>query len=156
MRLFFFFFFFLLFTATPAECESSQARGQITAAATAIPAACSNARSLTHWVRPGVKLASSEIQGWVLNLLSHNGNSQVLSADVYIFSHYLVITLLLWTMIYWIFGMCCALFVFNKSLSFLWGQEPCLLYFCPQSRQNALHIIKVGYGPMSMRLSQWW
>ena len=40
--------------------------------------ACSNARSLTHWERPGVeRMNESGIQdtSWVLNLLSHNGNT---------------------------------------------------------------------------------
>ena len=39
------------------------------------PAACSNARSLTHWARPGVESTSSERQCWLLNPLSQNGNS---------------------------------------------------------------------------------
>ena len=38
--------------------------------------ACGNAGFLTHWLRPGIKPASSQRQSWVLNLLSHNGNSQ--------------------------------------------------------------------------------
>ena len=36
----------------------------------------SNAGFLTHWVRPGMEFASSRIRSWVLNPLSHNGNSQ--------------------------------------------------------------------------------
>ena len=36
---------------------------------------CGNARSLTHWARPGIKSASSS--SWVLNPLSHNGNSPI-------------------------------------------------------------------------------
>ena len=35
-----------------------------------------NARSLTHWERPGIKPATSGRQHQVLNPLSHNGNSQ--------------------------------------------------------------------------------
>ena len=38
-------------------------------------AACGNAGSLTQWVRLGIKPVSSWILCWVLNLLSHNGNS---------------------------------------------------------------------------------
>ena len=38
-------------------------------------AACSHAGSLTHWMRPGIEPASLQGQHWVLNLLSHNGNS---------------------------------------------------------------------------------
>ena len=34
-----------------------------------------NTRSLTHWLRPGIKPASPLRQCLVLNLLSHNGNS---------------------------------------------------------------------------------
>ena len=41
--------------------------------------ACSNHRSLTHWVKPEIELASSWILCWVHNLLSHNGNSPKLS-----------------------------------------------------------------------------
>ena len=37
--------------------------------------ACGNARSLTHCGRPGIKPSSSQTLCWVLNLLSHNGNS---------------------------------------------------------------------------------
>ena len=36
-------------------------------------AACSSAGSLTHWMRPGIKPASSQRECWVLNMLSHNG-----------------------------------------------------------------------------------
>ena len=38
--------------------------------------ACSNARSVTYWARTGIELTSSQRQHWVLNLLSHNGNSK--------------------------------------------------------------------------------
>jgi len=38
-------------------------------------AICSNAASLTHWVRPGIERASSWTLCWVLNLLRHSGNS---------------------------------------------------------------------------------
>ena len=38
-------------------------------------AACGNAGSLTHWVRPEIQPTSSQRQHWVLNLLSHSGNS---------------------------------------------------------------------------------
>ena len=37
--------------------------------------ACCNTRSLTHWVRTGIKATSSQRLCRVLNLLSHNGNS---------------------------------------------------------------------------------
>ena len=37
--------------------------------------ACCNARSLTYWMRPGMKPASSQTLYRVLNPLSHNGNS---------------------------------------------------------------------------------
>ena len=41
---------------------------------------CSNARSLTHWARLGIKPTSSERQCWVLNLLCHDRNSNNNSA----------------------------------------------------------------------------
>ena len=34
-----------------------------------------NARSLTHWARPGIEPTSLRTQWWVLNLLSHNRSS---------------------------------------------------------------------------------
>ena len=51
-------FFFLLFRATLMAYESSQARGRIGAAAASIQHSHSSTRSLTHWVRPGIKPAS--------------------------------------------------------------------------------------------------
>ena len=39
---------------------------------------CGNTRSLSHGARPVIKLASSQRQGWVPNLLSNNKNSQKL------------------------------------------------------------------------------
>ena len=39
--------------------------------------ACGNAGSLTYWVRPGIKPTSSWTLCQLLNLLSHNGNSDV-------------------------------------------------------------------------------
>ena len=38
--------------------------------------ACSSARSLTHWARLGIEPTSYWILCWILNLLSHNGNSR--------------------------------------------------------------------------------
>ena len=70
--------FSYLFRAAPAACGSSQARGlhqscscrptpqpqpcRIQATSATDTSAHSNARSLTHWVRPGIKPASS----WIL------------------------------------------------------------------------------------------
>ena len=42
---------------------------------TAYTEACSNSRSLTHWVRPRIEPTSSQTLCWILNLLSHSGNS---------------------------------------------------------------------------------
>ena len=57
---FFFFFFFGLFRAAPVAYASSQARSQIGAGAAGL---ChSHTRSLTHWVRPGIKPTSL----WIL------------------------------------------------------------------------------------------
>ena len=39
-------------------------------------AACSNARSLTHWARAGIQPSSSYTLCWVLNPLSHNRHSR--------------------------------------------------------------------------------
>ena len=41
-----------------------------------------NARSLTHWVRPGIECKSSWRLCRVLNLLSHNGNFPLLTLNV--------------------------------------------------------------------------
>ena len=69
-------FFFFFFRASLAACGSSQARGQVEAAAAGLhyspgntgsePVTYAkgqgNARSLTHWMRPGIEPASS----WIL------------------------------------------------------------------------------------------
>ena len=49
------------------------------------PAACSNAWSLTHWARPGIKPPSSQTLCQVLNPVSHNGNSNSLYFKTSIF-----------------------------------------------------------------------
>ena len=49
----------------------------IQAAPVTYTAACGNAGSLTHWARPGIKPIFSQRLCWVLNLLSHNGNSNL-------------------------------------------------------------------------------
>ena len=54
-------FFFFLFRAAPAVSRSSQARGSIRATASGLRHSHSDTRSLTHWARPGIKSASSEI-----------------------------------------------------------------------------------------------
>ena len=73
---YFYSFIFLspFFMVAPAAYGSSRARGQTRAAAEASATDCSNTRSLTHWVRPGIEPASSQRQCQVLNLLRHNGN----------------------------------------------------------------------------------
>ena len=47
----------------------------IQAASVIIATACSNARSLTQWVRPGIEPSSSQRQHYVFNLLNHRRNS---------------------------------------------------------------------------------
>ena len=84
------FFKIVCFMATPEACGSSQARGKIRVAAEVYITGTAtldqrhicdlchshgNAKSLTHWARPGIKLASSWILCRVLNLLNHSGNS---------------------------------------------------------------------------------
>ena len=80
---------FFLFTAAPPAYGNSWARGGIGAAAagpithplqhqiwaTSVTSACSNARFSTHWARPGIEPVSPWTLCWVLNPLSHNGNS---------------------------------------------------------------------------------
>ena len=56
------FLFFCLFRVTPTAYGGSQANGRIWAIAVALRHNHSNTRSLTHWVRPGIKPASS----WIL------------------------------------------------------------------------------------------
>ena len=51
---------------------------QIWAASVTYTAACSNAGSLTHWVRPGMEPTSSWTLCQVLNLLSHEGTPSTL------------------------------------------------------------------------------
>ena len=79
--------------AAPVAYRNSQVTGQIAVRCQPTPqlwqhwiwttsvtytAACSNARSLTHWVRPGLQPASLQRLHWVLNAQSHNGNSKIL------------------------------------------------------------------------------
>ena len=79
---------FFLFRAAPVAYGSSWARGWIRAAAAGLhhnhgnwiwatlatyATFCGNARSLTHWVRPGIKPISLWKLCHVLNPLSHNG-----------------------------------------------------------------------------------
>ena len=71
-----FFHYYFLLMAAPAAYGSSWARDQIGAAAVTCTATCHNSGSLTHWVGPGTEPASSWRLCWVLNLLSHNGNSR--------------------------------------------------------------------------------
>ena len=58
-------------------CRSMPQPGQhwFWAASATYTAACGNAGSLTHWVRPGIEPESSRTLCQVFNLLSHNGNS---------------------------------------------------------------------------------
>ena len=59
--LFSFLFFFCFFRAAPVAYGSPQTRGWIAAMATSQRHSHSNARSLTHWGRPGIEPASSQI-----------------------------------------------------------------------------------------------
>ena len=59
-----FFFFVLLFRANPTAFGNSQARGRIRAIAAGLRHSHSDARSLTHRVRPGIKLTCSWIPVW--------------------------------------------------------------------------------------------
>ena len=78
---------FFLSMATTLAYGGSHARGwigasslhhrhsNIWAASATYAAACSNAVSLTHWVRPEIGPASSQRLHWVSNPLNYNGNS---------------------------------------------------------------------------------
>ena len=70
-----FFFLSFFFMAAPMAYRSFQARGQIRAAAAGLHRSHSNTRSLTHWLRPGIKPAFLGTWSWDPTLLSHNGNS---------------------------------------------------------------------------------
>ena len=70
----FFIFIYFLFRATLAAYGSSQARAQIGAAAASLHHSHSNAGSLTHRARPGIKPTSSQI---LFGLIS-TGPQQVL------------------------------------------------------------------------------
>ena len=65
---------------------------QIQAASENSTPACGKARSLTHWVRPGIEPTFSQTLCWVLNPLSHNWNS--LYSIIYSFSsgYYKILT----------------------------------------------------------------
>ena len=82
---------FFSFAAVPVAYRCSWARGQmwscscqstpqpqqhqIQASSTNYVAVCSNAGSLTHWVKTDNESTSSQTLCWVLNPLSHNGSS---------------------------------------------------------------------------------
>ena len=105
---FFFFLFFSLFFSRPAPMAfgSSQARGQIGAVATGpcphhIPAlsatyttAHGNARTLTHWVRPGIKPMSSwTLVGFVTSELQWEP------------PHLIFSTYVIWVSVWWLLGL---------------------------------------------------
>ena len=56
--------------------QPQQQQHQIRATSAIYTIVDSNAGSLTHWVMPGIKPASSQTLHWVLNLLSYNRNSK--------------------------------------------------------------------------------
>ena len=59
---------------------------QIQASSATYTTAPSNARSLTHWARPGIEPASSRTLCWVLSLLSHNRNCHIITSNKHLFS----------------------------------------------------------------------
>ena len=86
------FIYLFIFMAIPVAYRSSQARGQIRAAAASLHHGHGHTRSeqhlqptpqlvamwdpLTHWARPGIKPTSSQRLHLALNPLSHNGNAE--------------------------------------------------------------------------------
>ena len=100
------FFSFFFFAATPAAFVSSQARvkselqlrsmpqpwqHQIWVAFATYTTACGNARSLTHWARPGIEPAALRSLSMVLNSLSHNLISAHILSILYQFLEYIFI-----------------------------------------------------------------
>ena len=66
---------FFFYMPAPEAYGSSRTRSQIRAAASACASAYRNARSLTHWARPGIKIYVITNQS--LNPPCHNGNSYI-------------------------------------------------------------------------------
>ena len=73
-----FFFSFLLFTATPVAYGSSQARGQIRAAAATYATTCGKCQILNPLSEARDKNPILTETCRVLNLLSHSGNSYIM------------------------------------------------------------------------------
>ena len=70
------------------QLRATPQQHQIQAATVTYGTACSNTRSLTHWVRPRMEPAASQRQCQVLNPLSHNGNTYftlIKKKNLYIF-----------------------------------------------------------------------
>ena len=72
---FLFFYFFCFFQGRTCSIWKFPSQGLNLSCSWGLRYSHSNARSLTHWVRSGIKPAASQRQHQVLNLLSHNGNS---------------------------------------------------------------------------------
>ena len=80
-------------------CRGFQARGQIGAVAASLQHShsntrskpvnytipCSNTRSLTHWVRPGIEPASSWILVGFISTVSPQGNSEIYPLKIFLF-----------------------------------------------------------------------
>ena len=79
-------------------------------------AACSNTRSLTPWVRPGIELTSSQRQCWVFNQLNHYGNSFFLFLNVNVYNYTFPLNTP-WSGSCTSFGMLCYV-VFSFSFAF--------------------------------------
>ena len=71
------FHLFLLFRATPTACGGSQARGWIRATPAGLHHSHSNARSLIHWARLGIKPASSWMLVWFINRWATTGTPDI-------------------------------------------------------------------------------
>ena len=82
--LYIYIFSFFLNNCSCNRYGNSWASGQIGAAAAGLRHSHSNTKSLTYWARPGVEPTSSQILCWVLNMLSHNGNS----SSIFLICHY--------------------------------------------------------------------
>lgn len=72
--------------AVAVSLHHSHTNTWIQAASATYVTAYSNAGSLRHWARPGIKATSSGTLCWVFNLLSHKGNSwlifKIITLDV--------------------------------------------------------------------------
>ena len=89
---------------------------QIWAASATYTTAHGNARSLTHWARPGIEPTSSQIRGQAHNLLSHNKGTPLIIKLITKFTYALGLEIKL--MVYIFAGLVSFFLMFLGGLSF--------------------------------------